>query len=287
MIYLQFKIAEQCFRLCGKALTDAVISMPGFKTFLTSEEEKPQFEIVFTEDGIEPEIIARQYDFEADGVKSVFSAIATGYHLSMNREDGSKLVLWSVQKERKVYLKGSLAPQLLRFALWIAYGIMSVCNGRIPIHGSCIVNDGRAYLFLGESGTGKSTHTRLWREYIDGSTLLNDDSPIIYAEGDAVYVYGSPWSGKTPCYRQERYPLCGCVRLSQAPYNRITRLSLLKSYAAMHPSCPPEFAYDETLYGGISDTLDTLLSSVSIFYLECLPDEDAANLSFKTLSGNK
>ena len=52
--------------------------------------------------------------------------------------------------------------------------------------------------------------------------LLNDDSPVLRVEDDVVQVYGSPWSGKTPCYRQECHKLEACVRLSQAPYNRIT-----------------------------------------------------------------
>ena len=285
MRYLKLIIAGQCFGLEGESLTEAVKNMPGFAPFLASEETTANFDVVYSEDGTEPEITVTQYNFEADGVESVFSATNTGYHFNMVHEDGSKLVLWSVQKDRKVYLKGSLMPQLLRFALWIAYGVMSVEQGRIPIHGSCIVNDGRAYLFLGESGTGKSTHTRLWRQYIQGSMLLNDDSPIIYAGDDGIFIYGSPWSGKTPCYHQEKYPLCGCVRLSQAPYNNITRLPLLKAYAALHPSCPPEFAYDDTLYSGISDTLDKILTSVGIYHLECLPDEDAAKLSYRTLSG--
>ena len=139
-------------------------------------------------------------------------------------------------------------------------------------------------MFLGESGTGKSTHTRLWRQYIPGSSLLNDDSPIIAAESDGIHVYGSPWSGKTPCYKPLRFPLGGCVRLSQAPANKIQRLSPLKAYAALHPSCPPEFAYDENLYAGISQTLDELLTDVPVYHLACLPDEAAANLSYQTIS---
>lgn len=83
------------------------------------------------------------------------------------------------------------------------YGLMTVRKDTVALHGSCIVYKGKAVLFLGESGTGKSTHTRLWRENIAGSKLLNDDSPIV------------------------RYPLAGCVRLSQAPFNKIRRLSVV------------------------------------------------------------
>ena len=92
-------------------------------------------------------------------------------------------------------------------------------------------------MFLGPSGTGKSTHARLWLQYIDGTELVNDDNPVvrIYQDGAAT-VFGSPWSGKTPCYRNVRYPLGGIVMLSQAPYNKIHRLGGLQAYIALVPS---------------------------------------------------
>lgn len=135
----------------------------------------------------------------------------------------------------------------------------------------------------GESGTGKSTHTRLWREHIEGAILLNDDSPMIRIENGKAYVYGSPWSGKTPCYKQERYELKGCVRLSQAPKNVIKKLSVLQGYGAIHPSCPPEFAYDEGLYDQVSEIISGILSAVPCYHLACLPDKEAACLSCHTL----
>ena len=67
---------------------------------------------------------------------------------------------------------------LMRFGLWIMFGI-AISPEAIAIHSSTIECEGRAVLFLGESGTGKSTHTRLWQEHIPGARLLNDDSPII------------------------------------------------------------------------------------------------------------
>ena len=169
-----------------------------------------------------------------------------------------------------------------KFALWIGYGLMTCHQDTIAIHSSCIVFKDEAVLFLGESGTGKSTHTRLWRENIPGAILLNDDSPLIRVENGDVWVYGSPWSGKTPCYKDERYKLRGCVRLSQAPCNQIKKQTVLQSYGALHPSCPPEFAYDEYLYDGVSHTLNGILSAVPCYHLACLPDAEAAWLSCKT-----
>ena len=295
----QYQIANCNFYVYGERLGKAIASMPGFGPFLQHPEhpdrealheevagvhdETPVFRVSLSDTPFQTES-KKQYTFQSDGVDSVFSATEKGYLLQMRHADGSSLDLWSDTASRDIYIHGDLLPQMLRFALWTAFGLMTVNHYRIPIHGSCIVNDGKAFLFLGESGTGKSTHTRLWREYISGSTLLNDDSPIIVAEADGIFIYGSPWSGKTPCYKSERYPLGGCVRLSQAPYNKMERLSPLKAYAALHPSCPPEFAYDETLYAGISQTLDKLLSGVGVFHLACLPDEAAAQLSHQVLT---
>lgn len=282
----KYIVADRCFCIKGEKLTEATNDLCGFEQFETDESHIQDFDIIYSDKGALPDIRKKEYSFTAEGVDSLFSSHDSGYIFQMKHDDGTNLDLWSYTGKKIIYIKGCLSPQLLRFALWIAYGIMNVNRKRIPIHGSCIVNNDRAFLFLGESGTGKSTHTRLWRKYIPGSFLLNDDSPIIAAENRNVYIYGSPWSGKTPCYRQERYPLCGCVRLSQAPENKIGRLSILQSYAALHPSCPPEFAYDEYLYNGISESLDTILRNVAVYHLECLPDADAARLSYNTLTGN-
>ena len=92
-------------------------------------------------------------------------------------------------------------------------------------------------MFLGRSGTGKSTHSRLWLESIEGTELLNDDNPVIRVTDGQAFIYGTPWSGKTPCYKNEVLPLKAVVRLSQAPHNKIERLSPLQSYASLMPAC--------------------------------------------------
>jgi hypothetical protein len=125
----------------------------------------------------------------------------------------------------------------------------------------------------------------LWRENIEGAVLLNDDSPMLRIIDGKPWMFGSPWSGKTPCYKSESYPLAACVRLSQAPYNKIHRLNIPQGYAAIHPSCPPDFAYDDTLYDYISETLSDMLGQVPMFHLECLPNAEAAQLSCQTVFG--
>lgn len=157
----------------------------------------------------------------------------------------------------------------------------------IAIHSSTIECEGRAVLFLGESGTGKSTHTRLWQEHIPGARLLNDDSPIIRMYQGQATAFGSPWSGKTPCYRNISRPIAGIVRLSQAPANEITRLSILRAVGSLLPSCPPAFAYDSDLQDRICRTLSDILTQAPVWHLACLPDKAAAELSYATVLEGK
>lgn len=176
-----------------------------------------------------------------------------------------------------------LGMSLLRFGIWVMFGVVLASHQGVAIHSSAIVHKDRVVLFLGESGTGKSTHTRLWRENIIGANLLNDDSPIIRIVDGTIRVYGSPWSGKTPCYRNLSYPIAGLCRLSQAPYNKIRKLSTIASIGALLPSCPPVFAKDEKLQDSICSTIGYVIRHTGVYHLECLPNSDAAFLSESTI----
>lgn len=178
-------------------------------------------------------------------------------------------------------------PSLLRFALWFHFGLSIVHLGGIAIHSSVVVKDGAGVLCLGESGTGKSTHTRLWLNNIEGTRLLNDDSPIIRIVDNVATVFGSPWSGKTHCYHNISFPIKAFMRLSQAPYNKIHRLNILNAIGALLPSCPPTFGYDTRLEDSICDTLSEMISRVPVYHLECLPDRDACLTSYNKIYGNK
>ncbi len=84
----------------------------------------------------------------------------------------------------------------------------------IKIHASVIEKGGKALVFMGKSGTGKSTHSRNWLKFVPDCQLLNDDEPIIRVLNDgSVRVYGAPWSGSTPCYRNASAEVAAFVRL--------------------------------------------------------------------------
>ena len=280
----KYQIAGHLFEVSGEKLCEAVARIEGFRPFEVAEGE-PVFG--FQEGKITdvPEMAKVEYTLEYEGVKGTFGRTAEGFRLNLQPEAEGAFDVWCREGETVAYLGGNWSMLLYRFALWVAYGLMTLRRDTLAIHSSCIVYQDKAVLFLGESSTGKSTHTRLWREHIEGAVLLNDDSPMIRVEEGKVWAYGSAWSGKTPCYKQERYELVACVRLSQAPYNRIQKLPVLQAYGAIHPSCAPEFAYDEALYDEVSRIIGQILSVVPCFHLACLPDREAALLSCQTIFG--
>ena len=279
-----YLIAGHRIRIEGEKLVQAVETMSGFEVFKTELAKEPICRYIASSEKA-PIFEKELYSNENEGVVSRFGRNAGRYIFVMTLPSGESLNLWMEKNEHKAYFAGCFDPRLLRFACWIAYGVATASIQTVAIHTSVIQYKGKAVFFLGESGTGKSTHTRLWRENMDGAMLLNDDSPILRIIDGKPWVYGSPWSGKTPCYKNECYPLAACVRLSQAPKNRIRKLSVVQGYGALHPSCPPCFAYDDGLYDSISKILGSLLSAVPVYHLSCLPDADAARLSCETIFG--
>lgn len=152
----------------------------------------------------------------------------------------------------------------------------------VSIHASCVALKGKSYLFLGKSGTGKSTHARQWMEAFPDSSLLNDDNPVLRMKDGRVMAYGTPWSGKTPCYKSERYPVAGIVRLQQAKANRFTSLIETDTFAALLPSCSV-IRQDARLQDALYRTLIQIAEHVPVGQMECLPTREAAWLCFESL----
>ncbi len=169
-------------------------------------------------------------------------------------------------------------------AMMIAFAYAGAMHGIVLMHASVIMFEGRGYLFLGKSGTGKSTHTGLWLKYIKDCELLNDDNPAVrYFPDGRVIVYGSPWSGKTPCYKNKQVPVGAYVRLEQYPENIIARENVLGSFASILSSCST-MMWDKPSYDAICDTVSGIVEHTKTYHLRCLPDEAAARLSNATIT---
>ena len=172
--------------------------------------------------------------------------------------------------------------EVLSSMLRILYAQAALGRDAVSVHASCVSLKGRGYLFLGKSGTGKSTHSRQWLEAFPDCRLLNDDNPVLRIEDGMVSVYGTPWSGKTPCYRNERRPVAGIVRLQQSGTNRFTPLEGPEAFAALLPSCSA-IRQDIRLHDELCRILIRVTEQVPVGRLECLPDREAAWLCFESL----
>ena len=193
------------------------------------------------------------------------------------------LVCQDNYRNARIVMTGRYRKLAIDNALMILFALSTANQGVALFHSSTVSFGDKAYMFLGVSGTGKSTHSSLWLKYIEGTELLNDDNPVVrvFDDGDAV-VYGSPWSGKTPCYRNLSYPLGGIVLLSQAPYNKIHRLEGIRAYVALVPSISGK-RWETSIADGLHDTENKLAKHIPVWHLECLPDEAAAQLCHKTI----
>lgn len=154
----------------------------------------------------------------------------------------------------------------------------------VLVHASCVKWQDRAYLFLGKSGTGKSTHSRMWLRALKDVELMNDDHPVIRLNDEGeVIAYGYPWSGKTICYKNIQAKVGGIIRIARAPYNKARRLSSVEAYGSLMTSCSG-MVWEKELADGRDRTMQGIIGSVPCWVMQCLPDEDAALVCSKTVA---
>ena len=185
--------------------------------------------------------------------------------------------------EAKLRILGSMRFSL-GTSLMLMFAFTTACKNTLLMHASVTMKDGKGYLFLGKSGTGKSTHSQLWINNIEGCSLLNDDNPVLRVMEDGeVHVFGSPWSGKTPCYQNLEIPVGAIVNLRQAKKNAIRKMPLVEAYAALYVSFSG-YRFIKGMADGLHATNEKVVGTVPCYALDCLPDAEAAWLCYKTVS---
>jgi len=153
----------------------------------------------------------------------------------------------------------------------------------IVFHGSCIAVDGVGYLFTAKSGTGKSTHARLWREaFGDRAVMVNDDKPFLQVKNGAVIAYGSPWNGKHGLGNNISVPLRAICILERGEENRIQKISpqqalmmlFQQSQRPRNPGLMPKYM----------EIIDKLSGSVAFYQLQCNMEPEAALTAYRGMS---
>ena len=132
----------------------------------------------------------------------------------------------------------------LNNAMMMTFAFAGAYHQTMLIHASAtMINTGDeeiGFPFIAASGTGKSTHTSLWLKHIEGVQLLNDDNPIIRIIDGQPYLFGSPWSGKTPCYRNRKTRLGAVTRR----YATLSPVSLRRRLSIPFIACPTRKQHD-------------------------------------------
>ena len=152
----------------------------------------------------------------------------------------------------------------------------------IIFHCTALAVDGKAYLFTAPSGTGKSTHARLWREMLgDKVVMINDDKPLIrYIDGE-FYVYGTPWNGKHGLDTNCRVPLAAICALTRGKVNKIYNISAAEMLmVALNQTIRPA---EQDKMENLLSLLDKMLTSVELFRLECDISLQAAQTSYRAM----
>lgn len=146
-------------------------------------------------------------------------------------------------------------------------------------HSSSLMIDGEAYVFTALSGTGKSTHTALWREYFgDKVTMINDDKPIIRKHNGEFYIYGTPWMGKSEIGTNTKAPVKAVYILQRGTENKVERVKTGEVFKQiLEATLVPA---DRENMTKLLALLDEFFSSVKLFKLCCNTNIDAAKTAY-------
>ena len=160
-----------------------------------------------------------------------------------------------------------------------------VSRGSLMLHGSTIAVDGKAYLFTAPCGTGKSTHTRLWRTLFgDRAVTVNDDKPFLRIIENTVFAYGSPWCGKHGLASNVCVPLQGICILSRGKENLIQQTDPDAVMAILRQQAHTPM--DDDLLAHSFDLIDAISKRVPLWQMQCNMEQDAARVSYEAMSGN-
>lgn len=193
-------------------------------------------------------------------------------HIVIRQEEYEDSPIYGNNENVKAYMESGFLfyMYLLQF-----HGLM--------FHASAVAFGGKAYLFSGPSGVGKSTHTGLWQQlYGEKVQIINDDKPALRFQDGRWYVYGTPWSGKNGINQNQKVPLAGICFLKQGMENSIRRLSAAEAVPFVYMQTNYPLKKKENMHRLLS-AIEALVQQIPIYELENLPIPAAAQLSMETL----
>ena len=220
-----------------------------------------------------------------------------GYFIySAEASFGSILVLADIDiKWRKVVMtcrnfsnispEDSFSKQTWVFAhlmMGVIYRYNLLYRDGIVIHSSALKYDDKAIMFSAPSGTGKSTHTKLWKKHMNNVIILNDDTPAVRIIEDKPYIFGTPWSGSSLIHSNDSAPLEAIVILEQAQNNRIRRIKDQEAILRLMPRVFLPY-FDAKMMDKSISIFEKIIATVPVYLLQCRPDQEAVEMVYQCL----
>lgn len=270
-------------------LIDVETLLPSFKGFSAGQDGGSDSDNLFrlsVDDklGVVPQSSRKRIRIfdTGNGLTTVDSITSGGYQFIIHdiyKRECCLLVANADFSELKCALNGDYFMRSfgLNNALMLSFAFAASSHGAVLLHASVVRQNGWAYAFTAPSGTGKSTQTGLWVRFLDGCDLINDDSPVVRVIDDDVYIYGGPWSGKTPCYRRVRSRLAAITKISRAKENSVDKMSVVEAFATF-VSATSSMRWDNGIFDNICDTAEKIIKRISFYVLHCLPDKESAEI---------
>lgn len=288
-----FRVAEHDIRIIFKdSDKNGMHLLPSFEPFRAKNDGQNLFFHLTIDDTLRPIPKAQRErirTFDTGNGDTVVDQTADGgYQYIIKDLRGHECCLLIANKdfsECHCALNGSYNMRKfgLNNALMLIFAFAGSQQDTLLIHASLVRQNGYGYPFIAKSGTGKSTQVSMWLRHIPGCDLMNDDNPIIRIINGEAYIFGGPWSGKTPCYRNVKAKLGAITRIDRAEENSIEKLPPVEAFASFLPSCST-MKWDEDIFERICDTVTRIIELTPIYTLHCLPNKEAAILCNKAIS---
>lgn len=288
-----FNIAELNIRIEFKeSQRNSMRLLPSFEPFRAEIDPNNLFFKLTIDDTLRPipsERRERIRDFDTGNGHTIVDKVDDGgYQYIIKDINGADCCLLQANKDFsicKCALNGTYNMRTfgLNNALMLIFAFAGSFRNTLLIHASLVRQNGYGYAFIAKSGTGKSTQVSLWLRHIPGCDLMNDDNPIIRIIEGKPFIYGGPWSGKTPCYRNVKARLGAITRIDRADENSIEKVPPIEAFASFLPSCS-SMKWDGEIFNNICNTVTKVVETTGIYTLHCLPNKEAAILCNKTIS---
>ena len=224
------------------------------------------------------------FDSTKDYCRNYLTEENAGFSLAVTREDLAfeQKELDAEAAEEGMRRRVFSDPFLERAAVQRAFAEALFDRKTLMLHGSTVAVDGQGFLFTAKCGTGKSTHTRLWREvFANRAVMVNDDKPFVKLDGEQVLVCGAPWSGKHGLDSNVTVPLQGICILERGAENKIQKIAPEEAVSmVLHQSyCPQDPEKQEYFRKYVEE----LLQRVPLWKMECNKDPQAAEIAWAAM----